>query len=720
MRKAVTAVLTSVGLLWFLAGSAAGTDEDGYQYRIGFTVPAEQRVLMQRVVPANGAPKSLIEQVGTFFNHPVANPNSGNPGIRAEALPPTHRYWARFSRAQYVAAVESPRISASEVPGVHAATVDPCQLHNSAAHTTPQAWDNAYELIANYGACSGAHILDSADSPAAASLHVIEPRLATPDKKAIPPPVVRATVAWPWPGRSFWHRESDYAGLDAALTTMQQSVNMQDPAVKRVRIAHLDTGYPDPQQFAKYPWPPNFLTAASADCYEPSQRQPSVDGCDVAASTPGAGVDRSLGESALINSYLHGAGTLSILAGGFIDDPAQKCARGDVPHYGGNPCAEVFEVRIGPSFVHFDEESMALGIRQAVEGQADVISLSHGGFPASILADAVDDAYNNGTAIFAATGDYFGPFTPKTVVFPARYAQVMGVAAATSDYKSAGVRACWLCLFKFFGGGGFIHNFTEWLVGTNYGPASIMKGHVVAGYSPNITYYDAHPPIGLSDDENGTSASTPQAAAAASMWLQVRRGKIEGDVLPDGNRSWRSWQKTEAVYQAVMQGVVVHPLAGRSSEELREYYRLYFGAGLLSAPGVLAVDYLRPDDCLKRAHSRADLFWIVDALGSIGIFDVLPLYRGRAAVRDVAAAFHEAVRTELMQAANRSAKLTDVLAGMGDQAGEGQCESSSGNLSKISQKSWQSLRKLVLADAKASNTLKTTVTLLASRGTQAQ
>jgi subtilisin family serine protease len=412
---------------------------------------------------------------------------------------------------------------------------------------------------------------------------------------------------------------------------------MQDPAVKRVRIAHLDTGYPDPTQYASYPMPPNFRADLSADCYELTVHQPPEEGCEIAATSPGAGVDRSLGEHTLINSYLHGAGTLSILAGGFVDDPSQKCAPGDVAHWGANPCAEVLEVRIGPSFLHFDEESMALGIRQAVETQADVISLSHGGFPASILSDAVDDAYKNGVAVFAASGDYFGPFTPKTVVFPARYAQVMDIAAATSDYRSAGVTSCWLCIFKFFSGDGFAHNFEEWLIGTNYGPASIMAGHVVAAYSPNITYYDAHAPAGLSNDENGTSAATPQAAAAASLWLQEQRDKIESDILPNGTSSWQSWQKAEAVYQVMLKSSVMHPLSGYSNDALKEYYRLYFGAGLLNAPDMLTQKYVRPDDCLHRAHSRADLFWITDALGSIGIFEVLPEFNGSRAVRDVSA-----------------------------------------------------------------------------------
>jgi hypothetical protein len=219
-RKAVHLPMAVLLVCGF--GASARADEDVNDYRIAFTVPAEQRVLMQRPLPAIAGPKSLIEQVGTFLNHPVANPNSGNPGILGETLPPLQRYWARFKRSQYQAAVQVPAVLGSEVPGVSKpAAADPCKLHNPTAHTAAQSWDNAYELIANYGACSNAHILESENYPVTPTLYVIEPRIATPDKKAIPPPVHPATVAWPWPGHAFWHRDPNYTGLDAALTTMQ-------------------------------------------------------------------------------------------------------------------------------------------------------------------------------------------------------------------------------------------------------------------------------------------------------------------------------------------------------------------------------------------------------------------------------------------------------------------------------------------------------------------
>lgn len=47
-------------------------------------------------------------------------------------------------------------------------------------------------------------------------------------------------------------------------------------------------------------------------------------------------------------------------------------------------------------------------------------------------------------------------------------------------------------------------------------------------------------------DGQGTSASTPQVAAAAALWLQFYR---EDETL---KKAWRTWRKAEAAYQALL------------------------------------------------------------------------------------------------------------------------------------------------------------------------
>jgi hypothetical protein len=75
----------------------------------------------------------------------------------------------------------------------------------------------------------------------------------------------------------------------------------------------------------------------------------------------------------------------------------------------------------------------------------------------------------------------------------------------------------------------------------------------------------------------GTSSSTPQAAAAAALWLQYYR---DDGVLKN---SWRTWKKAEMTYAALRQSAKQFNPVGSSN-----YSSEFFGNGILQARGALS------------------------------------------------------------------------------------------------------------------------------------
>ena len=109
---------------------------------------------------------------------------------------------------------------------------------------------------------------------------------------------------------------------------------------------------------------------------------------------------------------------------------------------GGAPSAEVFHVRISDQVVLFAVASMSAGLDYAVASKADVISISMGGIPSNAWAEAVNRAYENGTAIVAAAGNCFATpvlgflSTPSRTVYPAAFSRVLSVPGATASFRS--------------------------------------------------------------------------------------------------------------------------------------------------------------------------------------------------------------------------------------------------------------------------------------------
>ena len=311
-----------------------------------------------------------------------------------------------------------------------------------------------------------------------------------------------------------WHLGGDYTDLGAA----RDLVTFTEP---RTRIAHIDTGY--------YPGhetlPQHLLTGL--------QHSFVNDG-----HSPDNAADPDNKVPVLDNSG-HGTGTIGILAGNRVH------AAGDM-YLGGAPHAEVLPLRIADSVVLFRTSALAAALTYATEQHCDVITLSMGGLPSRAWAEALDAAYEQGVVLCAAAGNHVNGSPPHTTVYPARFARaisVCGVMADNSPYDGLG--------FALQG---------------SAGPPEVMQ-HALSTYTPNIPWPLWGCPTTIRLNGEGTSAATPQVAAAAALWIEHNK-----NTLP------RTWQRVEAVRHALFNSAKPHPNRDR------------IGNGILNATAALGIN----------------------------------------------------------------------------------------------------------------------------------
>ncbi|MEA3208394.1 MAG: hypothetical protein QOE70_1451 [Chthoniobacter sp.] len=330
----------------------------------------------------------------------------------------------------------------------------------------------------------------------------------------------------------------------------------------------------------------------------------------------------------------HGLGTIGLLAGSWVAIDEKTVPGGRIKGYygwlGGAPFAKVVPVRVAPWVFSASTGELAYGIDYAsrVKG-CDVITMSHGGSPTQAWADAVNAAYERGTAIFAAESDFISlmpdPLRPKGIilpaspVYPAGFRRVMGVTGVTADHRSYARNTLGRLLSAPAG-------FLDWAFRGSYGadgtstvllrpnrkpdPSQILRqGQLhpqpIAGYSPNVPWISVREKDGtrfadgVSLNGAGTSASTPQAAAAAALWLQKHRGEFSAS-------EWKGWQKSEAVYQALLK------TADRRGKVEPDPY---LGAGSLRANDALNLSYAeirkskRPEGWMKVSEVPPGSLW---------------------------------------------------------------------------------------------------------------
>jgi hypothetical protein len=333
-----------------------------------------------------------------------------------------------------------------------------------------------------------------------------------------------------------WFQDSTYSGLDAARSEIKEPRD-------RVTIAHLDTGYRKDHSVL-----PQFLDTKRQHNFVDANRPDD-------ASDPGVG--------GFGNNPGHGTGTLSILAGSLFNGKPFGVPSAKV---GGAPFAQVIPVRVANSVLLFTNSAIARGIAYATRMGADVLSMSMGGVPAQAWADMVNAAYEAGVTLVTAAGNNFGPGklrVPRFIVWPARFGRVLAACGVMSNKQP------------------YADFDDPRMMGGSYGPDSKMDT-ALAAYTPN-TAWAKYACTGIVDfDGAGTSAATPQVAAAAACWLQKNRQAV---------LSYKEkWMRVAAVRQALFSSA-------------QDGNREHFGRGTLRADRAMTVT---PPAAAKLAKVPAD------------------------------------------------------------------------------------------------------------------
>jgi Subtilase family len=316
-----------------------------------------------------------------------------------------------------------------------------------------------------------------------------------------------------------------------------------------ILIGHLDTGW---AAHPALPGPDRLLPGVDLwDKHRPDARDPLETGLGF---FPG-----------------HGTATLCLLAANHED------------YQGIATYASVLPVRVSPSVVHVGTRSLALGILHCVSQGAQVISISMGGLPSRLWADAVNHAYERGVVLCAAAGNHFplgGSLrTPSSVVYPARFRRVLAVSGITHGLKR--------------------YRFNDRMSG-NDGPEVDL-----CAPTPDVLW--ASPPKGYKLGR-GTSTATPQVAAAAALWLSYHRQALE-DFSPI--------ERVEACRRALLLGaddVGPYPYHPRPDEPSRTHNE-YFGDGRLNVEATLRIKPVRG----LQPQLRDDVSWALLKMLGIGL-----------------------------------------------------------------------------------------------------
>lgn len=445
------------------------------------------------------------------------------------------------------------------------------------------AWDRAHGLLA------GGYAVDSAGVLAA------EPDFAqswdappSPDKqKCRPEPQSADGGRAVGPGPA-WHLGDDYSGLAAARA------RVPDSAQARVTVAHLDTGY-DPQHSAR---PRNVWTD--------KERNFTDEGDD-----PNSAVDITPDGLRLLNRG-HGTGTIGILAGGEMALPG-----GGSILLGGAPGVRVLPIRIGNSVVRFSTSSMVKGFAHALENKVQVLSMSMGGLASVALADAVNRCYEAGIVLVSAAGNFLPNVpSPRSIVYPARMRRVLaatGVMADGRPYFGQELQAMQGC----------------------HGPDSKMET-AIAGWTPNIPWPELGCADTIDEDGQGTSAATPQVAAAAALWIARYFDELEDYPEP--------WMRGEAARQALLLG------AWKTTPRLNEaQVRNMLGGGALNALGALDQPPLPVPQLQRQPVASAAWDWLKLITGQgVGVTEAVTSPRERM------------LSLEILQLAGRDPALAEL------------------------------------------------------------
>jgi hypothetical protein len=350
----------------------------------------------------------------------------------------------------------------------------------------------------------------------------------------------------PGPGWNFGDAYSQLAKARKRVGTKQD----------KVLIAHLDTGY-DPSHATK---PHNFRLDLQRNF--------------VAGFPPNDASDRAPAGSPIANRG-HGTGTLSILAGNKLAGAPGWPGFND--YVGGAPLAQIMPVRIADWVVRLTTGTMVQGFDYARAKGANVLSMSMGGLSSSALVDAINLAYDDGIVLVTAAGNNFANTPmPRSIVFPARYRRVIAACGLMADGRA------------YAGLGGVTMQ-------GNYGPDSKMAT-ALGAFTPNTPWAQIDCANIVDMDGSGTSAATPQVAAAAALWLAEHWTKVKAYSKP--------WMRVEAVRHALFTAALKSTQKMNAAET-----RQKIGQGVLRAEAALDIKPLPENQLVKLPPAEASWSW---------------------------------------------------------------------------------------------------------------
>ena len=326
-----------------------------------------------------------------------------------------------------------------------------------------------------------------------------------------------------------WHLEDEFSQLKSA----REAVNDIDYTI---RIGHIDTGYSAthtalPDSLRKNKLQRNFVEGESPlDAHDPY-----IDGT---LRMPG-----------------HGTGTLGLLVGTKIKLNTDNGAFNDF--LGGAPFAEIVCCRISTSVILFKTSAFAEAVNYLVgltrSGiPVHVVSMSMGGAPTKIWAEAVNAAFDAGIVLVTASGNNFNGWPTQHVVYPGRFGRVIAACGVTHDLKpyhstkAAEMEGC-------------------------YGPERHMM-KALSAFTPNTPWASGNKST-IKFSGAGTSSATPQIAAAAAIYY--RKYHAELDRL-------QPWQRVEAIRNALYRS------ASKKANPIGSFKNC-FGNGIIKAMDALSI-----------------------------------------------------------------------------------------------------------------------------------
>ena len=229
----------------------------------------------------------------------------------------------------------------------------------------------------------------------------------------------------------------------------------------------------------------------------------------------------------------HGTRTCSVLCGDAAELPGEAAIDSEI---GVAPRLPVVPCRVTTSVFLKDPErqaAVAEGIRHAVRKRCQVVSISLGSPTISKgtgLGQAVDEAYEAGVIVVAAGGQII-----DSVCYPGKFKRTIGVGGVTHDrrvWQSYRVGAD--CIDVWAPAEGVLRLDS---LAARGGPVVPPSKGEDPGSSASTVGSSLH--SGKSGKGAGTSFATVHVAAAAAMWLLMRKNQIE-------RLYGEPWQRVEA------------------------------------------------------------------------------------------------------------------------------------------------------------------------------